>query len=74
MIILDEATASLDVVSERAIKSLVDSLRGSVTFVIIAHQGALLTDVDQLIVVRNGRLHSEGSPAFDHVTAGGVLC
>jgi ABC-type multidrug transport system fused ATPase/permease subunit len=39
VLVLDEATSSLDVVSERAIKCLLEELRGEVTIVIIAHQG-----------------------------------
>jgi len=73
-IILDEATASLDVASERAIKATIDSLRGAVTFVIIAHQGALLSGIDHCVVLDHGVLRSAGSPASMHADAGGVLC
>jgi ATP-binding cassette subfamily B protein len=69
VVIMDEATASLDVISERAIKGAIDDLRGDVTFVIIAHQGALLTGVDHRIVVRCGAVTSEVM-----TDAGGVLC
>jgi ATP-binding cassette, subfamily B, bacterial len=73
-IILDEATASLDVVSERAIKAVIDDLRGRVTFVIIAHQGALLSNVDHCVTLRCGKVASDGTAAALHVEAGGVLC
>jgi ABC-type multidrug transport system fused ATPase/permease subunit len=63
VLILDEATASLDVVSERAIKSVIQTLRGNVTIVIIAHQGELLADVDHLVVLDRGQVVSAGSPA-----------
>ncbi len=74
VIIMDEATASLDVASERAIKALIDELRGSVTFVIIAHQGALLSGVDHCIALRRGAVWAEGSPSEVSIEAGGVLC
>jgi ATP-binding cassette subfamily B protein len=74
VIIMDEATASLDVVSERAIKAVIDDLRGRVTFVIIAHQGALLSNVDYCVVLRCGTVQSKGRPAALAVEAGGVLC
>jgi len=61
ILILDEATASLDVVSERAIKSAIHALRGQVTIVIIAHQGELLANVDCLIALERGRLVHEGA-------------
>ena len=62
VLILDEATASLDIVSERAIRALIDDLRGSVTVVIIAHQGELLTKIDHLIILERGRRVYEGRP------------
>ncbi len=74
VIILDEATASLDVVSERAIKAVIDHLRERVTFVIIAHQGALLSGADCRIVLRCGAVRPEGDPAALPVESGGVLC
>jgi ATP-binding cassette, subfamily B, bacterial len=62
IMILDEATASLDVVSEQSIKALIDDLRGRVTFVIIAHQGALLANVDRVVILDRGEVAFEGAP------------
>ncbi len=73
-VILDEATASLDIVSERAIKAVIDDLRGSVTFVIIAHQGALLSGVDHCVALRCGEVISTDDGRAFSVEAGGVLC
>jgi ABC-type multidrug transport system fused ATPase/permease subunit len=73
-IILDEATASLDVVSERAIKAVIDELRGRVTFVIIAHQGALLSNVDNCVTLHCGKVVSNGTAMAFEVEAGGILC
>jgi ABC-type transport system involved in cytochrome bd biosynthesis fused ATPase/permease subunit len=61
--ILDEATASLDAISERAIKAAIEDLRGHVTFVVIAHQGALLSDVDHLVALQMGEVLFEGHPS-----------
>jgi len=74
VIVMDEATASLDVVSERAIKAVVDDLRGSVTFIIIAHQGAMLSGVDHCIALSRGTLQPEGTVAAVPIEAGGLLC
>jgi len=62
VMILDEATASLDAISEHAIKALIEDLRGRVTFVVIAHQGALLSNVDHLIALQLGEVFFEGHP------------
>jgi len=62
VLILDEATASLDVASERAVKVAIQSLRGQVTVVIIAHQGELLADIDHVIVLARGRVVQAGPP------------
>lgn len=62
VMILDEATASLDVVSERAIKAAIEDLRGRVTFVVIAHQGAMLSNVDHIVSLQHGEVLFEGRP------------
>lgn len=62
LLVLDEATSSLDIVSERAIKLLINELRDKVTVVIIAHQGELLSYIDHLIILERGRLNYEGRP------------
>jgi len=62
VLILDEATASLDVASERAIASALRGMRGETTIIIIAHQGSLIEDVDHLIVLDAGSVLYEGPP------------
>lgn len=61
-LIMDEATASLDVVSERAIKDVLQELRGLMTIVVVAHNGEMLNDVDHLIVLDKGRIVYQGEP------------
>ena len=56
LLILDEATASLDPESEAAICETVRKLRGSMTVLIISHQPALLEVADQVYRLEDGRL------------------
>ena len=56
LLILDEATASLDPESEAAICETVRKLHGSMTVLIISHQPALLEVADQVHRLEDGRL------------------
>jgi ABC-type multidrug transport system fused ATPase/permease subunit len=71
-LVLDEATASLDVISERAIRNVLHELRGRMTVVVIAHNGEMLSDVDHLVVLDKGRIVYEGAPTHA-VHVGGVV-
>lgn len=62
LLVLDEATASLDVANELAVKQALSGLRGRVTVLIVAHQGDLLKDLDRLIRIEDGRIVYEGAP------------
>ncbi|KAJ5333433.1 ABC transporter integral membrane type 1 [Penicillium brevicompactum] len=62
MLILDEATAALDSMSEQLIQSSLQKLAGTATIVSIAHRLAAVQDADQIIVIQNGRLVECGSP------------
>jgi ATP-binding cassette subfamily B protein len=68
VLVLDEATASVDVVSEQAIHAAIQALRGQVTVVVIAHQGRLLSGVDHLVVLDRGRVAYAGTPARSDLT------
>jgi ABC-type multidrug transport system fused ATPase/permease subunit len=65
LIVLDEATSSLDGSIEADISSAIHNLRGSVTVVMIAHRLSTVKSSDQLIYLSNGKLVSQGS--FDQV-------
>lgn len=54
LLILDEATASLDPESEAAICATVQRLRGRVTLLAISHQAALLEAADRVYRLENG--------------------
>lgn len=63
-LILDEATASLDIVSERAITNSLQALAEDVTIIIIAHHGELLSISDNLVILDGGRVSYQGKPEF----------
>ncbi|CAG8089105.1 unnamed protein product [Penicillium olsonii] len=62
ILILDEATAALDSMSEQLIQASLHALAGTTTIVSIAHRLAAVQDADQIIVVQNGRSVENGSP------------
>jgi ABC-type multidrug transport system fused ATPase/permease subunit len=61
LIVLDEATSSLDGSTEADISSAIHNLRGSVTVVMIAHRLSTVKSSDQLIYLSNGKLVSQGT-------------
>jgi len=61
VLILDEATSSLDTESERAIKENMDChLRGRTAFV-IAHRLSTVRDADMILVVEKGKIVEQGT-------------
>jgi ABC-type multidrug transport system fused ATPase/permease subunit len=63
ILILDEATANLDFRTEALVKtSLGQAARGRTTL-LIAHRRSMLTDVDRVLVLRDGRIEQDGSPS-----------
>ncbi|NNJ83438.1 MAG: ABC transporter ATP-binding protein [Gammaproteobacteria bacterium] len=60
LLILDEATSSLDTESERYIQQSIDALKGQMTVVIIAHRLSTIRNVDYVYVLEYGRLIEEG--------------
>jgi len=60
--ILDEATANLDFRTERSIRSALSVLLEGRTTLIIAHRPSMLTDVDRVLVLQNGRIEQDGTP------------
>lgn len=61
ILIMDEATSSLDAVSESHIKSAIAQLQGQVTQIIIAHRLSTIEHVDKIIYLENGRKVAEGT-------------
>lgn len=70
VLILDEATSSLDLPSERLVQDGLKRLLGSRTALIIAHRLSTVEIADRVLVVHDGRIVEDGSPA-ELVAAGG---
>lgn len=61
ILILDEATASVDTATEKAIQKSIEYLIQGRTTLSIAHRLSTLRDADRLIVIDNGRIVEEGT-------------
>lgn len=62
VILLDEATASLDVENETLLQQGLSELVRDKTVLIIAHRMRTIRRADQVIVLRDGRITESGSP------------
>lgn len=60
-IILDEATASLDNESEKAIQHALDNLLADRTSLVIAHRLSTVQNAAKIVVIENGRVVEQGS-------------
>ena len=65
LLVLDEATSSLDGQTEADISDAIQALKGSVTVVMIAHRLSTVRNADQVIYMDQGRIVAQGS--FDEV-------
>lgn len=69
VLILDEATSSLDVPSERLVQQALQTVLAGRTAVIIAHRLSTVEIADRVIVMEHGRIVEDGAPA--DLVAGG---
>ncbi len=60
ILILDESTSSLDQANESAIMETINSYRGIITTIIVAHRLTTLEHCDYLFLLDGGRLHDQG--------------
>jgi ATP-binding cassette subfamily B protein len=60
-LILDEATASVDTETEKAIQASINFLIKDRTTISIAHRLSTLRDADRLVVIDNGEVTEEGT-------------
>jgi ATP-binding cassette subfamily B protein len=63
VLILDEATASLDIPSERLVQEGLTTLLSDRTAVIIAHRLSTVSIADRVLVMEHGRIVEDGTPA-----------
>ena len=63
VILLDEATAGLDVENETAIQEALSLLIKNKTVLIIAHRMRTVSDADKIVVLKDGAVAEQGSPA-----------
>ncbi|RZU64244.1 ATP-binding cassette subfamily B protein [Microterricola gilva] len=62
VLILDEATSSLDIPSERLVQEALQTLLADRTAVIIAHRLSTVSIADRVLVMEHGRIVEDGSP------------
>ncbi|MCI5795854.1 MAG: ABC transporter ATP-binding protein/permease [Ruminococcus sp.] len=63
IILLDEATASLDVENETAIQTALSRLIKNKTVLIIAHRMRTVSGADKIVVLKDGSVAEQGSPS-----------
>lgn len=61
ILIFDEATSSLDPLSEQRIKAAINELHGKVTQIIIAHRFSTIENADRIVFLDDGRVMGDGT-------------
>lgn len=61
ILVMDEATSSLDAISENRIKAAIRDLQGEITQILIAHRLSTIEHADKIIFFERGRKLGEGS-------------
>lgn len=72
IVLLDEATASLDVESESLVQEALSRLLVGKTVLVIAHRMRTVLGADHIVVLAEGRVAEEGAPA-ELLAAGGLF-
>ena len=62
VLILDEATASLDIPSERAVQAALRTILAGRTALVIAHRLSTVLGADRVLVIHEGSVMEDGSP------------
>ncbi len=61
ILLLDEATASLDAESEQLVQQAIDDASRERTVLVIAHRLATVREADRILVIENGKLVAQGT-------------
>lgn len=61
IVILDEATASIDPENEAMIQKAISALTKGKTLIVIAHRLGTITDADNIVVVQDGHIEAQGN-------------
>ncbi|MBM3262038.1 MAG: ABC transporter ATP-binding protein [candidate division Zixibacteria bacterium] len=61
ILVLDEATSSIDTETERLIQDALRTLMANRTSLIVAHRLSTIQDADQIIVLHRGQIHESGA-------------
>lgn len=61
VLLMDEATSSLDTLTEKNIQENIDLLKGHVTIIIIAHRLSTIINSDRILVLKNGEVDCIGT-------------
>jgi ATP-binding cassette subfamily C protein len=67
IIILDEATSALDSETEKEVSDSLNSIKGQVTLIVIAHRLSTVRNADQVVYLEKGNLLAHGT--FEEVRA-----
>jgi ATP-binding cassette, subfamily B, bacterial PglK len=63
LLVLDEATSTLDAATENEVASAIAALKGRKTLVVIAHRQATLQVCDRLVLLGEGKIEAIGQPS-----------
>ena len=72
IILLDEATASLDVENETKVQGALSRLLAGKTVLVIAHRMRTVEAADKIVVLADGKVAEQGSPS-DLMEKGGLF-
>ena len=73
IVLLDEATASLDVENETKVQQAISHLLADKTVLVIAHRMRTVENADKIVVLVDGKVAEQGSPAELRAREGGVF-
>ena len=61
ILVLDEATSSVDTMTEQKIQSAINTIIRGRTSIVIAHRLSTVQNADRILVVKNGKIVEQGT-------------